>query len=61
MSKDKILVTGAGGEVGSISNKIIIKLRAEGKNVRGFLRKGNKMHLNLKKQELKYIKEIYSI
>ena len=42
MIKDKILVTGAGGEVGSISNKIIIKLRAEGINVRSFLRKGNK-------------------
>jgi uncharacterized protein YbjT (DUF2867 family) len=49
MSKDKILVTGAGGEVGSISNKIIIKLRAEGKNVRGFLRKGNKNASELEK------------
>lgn len=49
MSKDKILVTGAGGEVGSISNKIIIKLRAEGKNVRGFLRKGNKHAAELEK------------
>ena len=49
MSTDKILVTGAGGEVGSISNKIIIKLRAEGKNVRGFLRKGNKHAAELEK------------
>ena len=49
MSKDKILVTGAGGEVGSISNKIIIKLRSEGINVRGFLRKGNKFASELEK------------
>ena len=43
------MVTGAGGEVGSVSNKIIIKLRAEGKNVRGFLRKGNKFASELEK------------
>ena len=49
MSNDKILVTGAGGEVGSISNKIIIKLRAEGKNVRGFFRKGNKFVSEIEK------------
>ncbi len=49
MINDKILVTGAGGEVGSVSNKIIIKLRAEGKNVRGFLRKGNKHAAELEK------------
>ena len=49
MIKDKIFVTGAGGEVGSISNKIIIKLRAEDKNVRGFLRKGNKFAAELEK------------
>ena len=49
MSYDKILVTGAGGEVGSTSNKIISKLREQGKNVRGFLRKGNKHAAELKK------------
>ena len=49
MSIDKILVTGAGGEVGSTSNKIIKKLRAEGKNVRAFLRKGNKHAAELEK------------
>ena len=32
-----------------ISNKIIIKLRAEGKNVRGFLRKSNKYTSELEK------------
>ena len=49
MSYDIILVTGAGGEVGSVSNKIIAKLRAEGKKVRGFLRKGNKHAAELEK------------
>lgn len=49
MSNDKILVTGAGGEVGSTSNKIIVKLRAQGKNVRAFLRKGNKHAAELEK------------
>ena len=49
MSNDKILVTGAGGEVGSTSNKIIVKLRAQGKNVRAFLRKGNKHAAEIEK------------
>jgi uncharacterized protein YbjT (DUF2867 family) len=49
MNNDKILVTGAGGEVGSVSNKIIMKLRAEGINVRDFLRKGNKFVPELEK------------
>lgn len=49
MNYDKILVTGAGGEVGSTSNKIIVNLRAQGKNVRAFLRKGNKHQESLKK------------
>jgi uncharacterized protein YbjT (DUF2867 family) len=49
MSYDKILVAGAGGEVGSTSNKIIVKLRAEGKNVKAFIRKGNKHAAELEK------------
>jgi uncharacterized protein YbjT (DUF2867 family) len=42
-------VTGAGGEIGSVSNKIIVKLRSEGIKVRGFLRKGNKHAAELEK------------